>query len=139
MYVWLPWVFAAARCFSGCRSRGYPGGGVPSSMRSLSLRSTGSVVVAHGLSCPVVLGIFPAQGWNLCLLHWQADSLPLSHQGSPTFVFRYGAIVIERSVGSGCSPPNSQINRPGWWRRKFSLISDDGDEGGGRRGSRGWG
>ena len=27
-------------------------------------------------------GIFPTQGWNLHLLHWQADSLPLSHQGS---------------------------------------------------------
>ena len=27
-------------------------------------------------------GIFPTQGLNPCLLHWQADSLPLSHQGS---------------------------------------------------------
>ena len=26
--------------------------------------------------------IFPNQGSNLCLLHWQADSLPLSHQGN---------------------------------------------------------
>ena len=28
-------------------------------------------------------GIFQTQGSNPCLLHWQADSLPLSHQGSP--------------------------------------------------------
>ena len=28
-------------------------------------------------------GIFPTQGLNLCLLHWQADSLPVSQQGSP--------------------------------------------------------
>ena len=28
-------------------------------------------------------GIFPTQGSNPCLLHWQADSLPLSYQGSP--------------------------------------------------------
>ena len=31
-------------------------------------------------------GIFLTQGSNLCLLHllnWQADSLPLSHLGSP--------------------------------------------------------
>ena len=28
-------------------------------------------------------GIFPTQGSNLHLLPWQADSLPLSHQGSP--------------------------------------------------------
>ena len=27
-------------------------------------------------------GIFLTQGLNLRLLHWQADSLPLSHQGS---------------------------------------------------------
>ena len=27
--------------------------------------------------------IFPTQGSNLSLLHWQSDSLPLSHQGSP--------------------------------------------------------
>ena len=30
-------------------------------------------------------GIFPTQGSNPCLLHWQAGSLPLSHLGSPTF------------------------------------------------------
>ena len=29
-------------------------------------------------------GIFLTQGLNLCLLHWQADSLPLSHWGSPS-------------------------------------------------------
>ena len=28
-------------------------------------------------------GIFPTQGLNLCLLHWEVDSLPLSHLGSP--------------------------------------------------------
>ena len=28
-------------------------------------------------------GIFPTQGLNLHLLHWQVDSLPLSHQWSP--------------------------------------------------------
>ena len=38
-----------------------------------------------GLPCPPP-GIFPTQGSNLCLLrllHRQADSLPLSHWGSP--------------------------------------------------------
>ena len=28
-------------------------------------------------------GIFWTQGWNPCLPHWQVDSLPVSHQGSP--------------------------------------------------------
>ena len=40
-------------------------------------------VVAHGLGCSEACGVFPDQGTNSRLLHWQADSLPLSHQGSP--------------------------------------------------------
>ena len=44
------------------------------------------VVVAFGLSCFTACGIFLDQGLNLCLLHWQANSLPLSHQGSPVVV-----------------------------------------------------
>ena len=47
------------------------------------LWSPGSVLVAHGLSCSAVGGIFLDQGSNPCLLHEQADSLLLSHQGSP--------------------------------------------------------
>ena len=34
----------------------------------------GSVVVAHGLSCPEACRVFLDQGLNLCLLHRQADS-----------------------------------------------------------------
>ena len=37
-----------------------------------------------GVGCHFLLqGIFPTQGSNLWLLHWQADSLPLSHLGRP--------------------------------------------------------
>ena len=32
-------------------------------------------------------GIFPTQGSNPRFLHWQADSLPLSHLGSPTVLY----------------------------------------------------
>ena len=39
----------------------------------LKLQSMGSVVVAHGLSCPEACGIFLDQGSNLCPLHWQAE------------------------------------------------------------------
>ena len=46
------------------------------------LWSTASVVVAHGLSCFRACGIFPEQGSNWRLLHWQEDSLPLSLQES---------------------------------------------------------
>ena len=50
----------------------------------------GSVVVVHGLGCFGACGIFPDQGWNLCLLHWQADSLLLSRQGSPALCLSCG-------------------------------------------------
>ena len=40
----------------------------------LLLRSAGSVVVAHGLSCSAACEIFLDQGSNPCPLHWQADS-----------------------------------------------------------------
>ena len=48
-----------------------------------------SVVVAHGLSCPAACEIFRDQRSNRCRLQQQADSLPLSHQGSPL------AVVLE--------------------------------------------
>ena len=43
-----------------------------------------SVVVAHGLSCSAACGISLDQGSNPCPLHWQTDSQPLHHQGSPS-------------------------------------------------------
>ena len=92
VYFWLCWVFVSVRRLSLVAASG----GHPSSRcaglslsRSLSLRSTGSrragsVVVAHGPSCSAARGILPDQGSNSCPLHWQADSQPLHHQGSPT-------------------------------------------------------
>ena len=54
------------------------------------LQSTwASIVTVHGLRHSEVCGIFPDQGLNLCLLYWQTDSLPLSHQGSPPLVGFY--------------------------------------------------
>ena len=58
----------------------------PLLLRSTGSRRTGSVVVAHGPSCSVACGIFPDQGSKPCPLHWQADSQPLHHQGSPRHV-----------------------------------------------------
>ena len=48
------------------------------------LQNIGSVVMAQGPSCSRACGILPNQRLNPCLLNWQADSPPLSHQGSPT-------------------------------------------------------
>ena len=52
------------------------------------LWNTGSIVVARRVSCFQACEIFRDMGSNPCLLHWQADSLTLSHQGSPMMVFR---------------------------------------------------
>ena len=60
----------------------------PLLLRSTGSRRAGSVVVVHGPSCSVACGIFPDQGSNPCPLHWQADSQPLCHQGSPNVSFK---------------------------------------------------
>ena len=39
--------------------------------------------VPRGLSCLRACGTFPDQVLNPCPLHWQADSQPLDHKGSP--------------------------------------------------------
>ena len=59
----------------------------PLLLRSTGSRRAGSAIVAHGPSCSAACGIFPDQGSNPCPLHWQADSQPLHHQGSPSTVF----------------------------------------------------
>ena len=91
IYLWLCWVFVSVRGLSlVAASRGHSSSQCAglSLSRPLLLRSTGSrraglAVVVHGPSCSAACGIFPDQGSNPCPLHWQADSQPLRHQGSP--------------------------------------------------------
>ena len=71
----------ASHC-SGFSSCGAQVLGVGSVVVVPGLQSTGSVVVAHGLSFPMACRIFLDQGLNPCLLQWQANSLLLSHQGA---------------------------------------------------------
>ena len=52
-----------------------------------SSRCLGSVVMAHRLSCSEARGIFLDWGSNPCPLHWQVDSQPLDHQGSPGHIY----------------------------------------------------
>ena len=63
----------------------------PLLLRSTGSRHAGSVVVAHGPSRSAACGILPDQGSNPYPLHWQADSQPLRHQGSPLYVFKSGS------------------------------------------------
>ena len=91
IYFWLCWVFVSVRGLSpvagsGGHSSSRRAGlslSWPLLLRSTGSRRAGSVVVAHGLSCSAACGILPDQGSNPCPLHWQADSQPLCHQGSP--------------------------------------------------------
>ena len=95
IYLWLCWVFVSVRGLSlvtasGGHSSSRCAGlslSRPLLLRSTSSRRAGSVVVAHGPSCSVACGIFPYQGSNPCPLHWQADSQPLRHQGSPSNIY----------------------------------------------------
>ena len=66
----------------GCRQAGFSSRNTGCSSPAHGLSSTGSVVV-HELSCSTACGIFPDRGLTPCLPHWQMDSSPQSHQGSP--------------------------------------------------------
>ena len=60
-----------------------------------------------GVGCRFLLqGIFPTQGLNLCLLHWQADSLLVSPPGKPKIWIQicYSSALV--------------------WRLKWENISD---------------
>ena len=95
IYFLLCWVFVSVRGLSlvaesGGHSSSRCAGlslSRPLLLGSTSSRCAGLVVVAHGPSCSATCGIFPDQGLNPCLLHLQADSQPLRHQGSPMLFY----------------------------------------------------
>ena len=94
---WLCWVFVSVRGLSlvvasgGHSSSRCTGLSLsrPLLLRNTRSRCAGSVVVAHGPSCSAACGIFPDQDSSPCPLHWQADSHPLCHQGSPHVTLRF--------------------------------------------------
>ena len=91
IYLWLCWVLVSVQGLSLVAASGGPSSSrcaglslsPPLLLWSTGSRRTGSAIVAHGPSRSAACGIFPDQGSNLCPLHWQADSQPLRHQGSP--------------------------------------------------------
>ena len=110
IYLWLCWVFVSARGLSpvaasgGHSSSRCVGLSVtrPLLLWSTDSRRAGSAIVAHGPSCSAACGILPDQGSNPCPLHWQADSQPLSHQGSP----KHGFLKPDSlASNTGSSPP----------------------------------
>ena len=122
IYLWLCWVFvsvwglspvaasgghSSSRCVGLSLSR-------PLLLRSTGSRRAGSAIVAHGPSRSAACGIFPDQGSNPCPLHWQADSQPLRHQGSPRLHF----------WREGCQTICERILKPIQWT--FELFPDSG-------------
>ena len=77
---------------------------LPLLVRSTGSRRAGSVAVAHEPSCSVACGIFPDQGSNPCPLHWQADSQPLCHQGSPLISFLFLSLLDSSTLSPNHLP-----------------------------------
>ena len=95
----------------------------PLLLRSTGFRHAGSVVVAHGPSCSVACGILPDQGSNPCPLHWQADSQPLRHQGSPIyFIYSSVCMLIPNSQFIPPSPLSPLVTRS-LFSKSVSLFS----------------
>jgi len=146
VYICLCWVFVAVQAFLkfrwagaalsswGARASHYSGFFL---LRSTGFRhmgsvaaapvpqSAGSIVVAHRLGCSTACGIFLDQRLPLGLLHWQADSLPLSTKEA-----NYNTFISDLSM-LFLIPPNNPawfviVNityRWGnWGLRRFKLI-----------------
>ena len=81
-------LLSLCRLFSSCSEQG---SSLAAEHRLRSVQA--AVVVARWLSCSAACGVFLDQGSNSCLLHWQADSLPLSPQGSLMFICVFSAAL----------------------------------------------
>ena len=101
IYFSLCWVFDAVRALLGCSEWDHSLAAVHGLLTAMAplvvehrLQHVQALLVCGSpgsraraqwlwLSCSSACGIFPGQGSNPCLLHWQVDSLALSHQGNP--------------------------------------------------------
>ena len=89
IYFWLCWGFMAVhKAFhcgdlllqsTGCRRTGFSRW----DLQPAGSRARAQWLWYRGLSCSEECGVFLDQRLNPCPLHWQADSRPLYHQGSP--------------------------------------------------------
>ena len=125
IYLWLCWVVSVRGLSLVAASGGHSSSRCAGLSLSwpLLLRSTGSwcagsAIVAHGPSRSAACGIFPDQGSNPCPLHWQADSQPLCHQGSPIHLFELGRMFYclfffnkKGNDGFKCNSTNKNISK----------------------------
>ena len=117
LYFWQCWVFVAVRVFLQLwwmgatlqwRCTGFSLWWLlllqSTSCRSARFSSCGSWVLEHrpdsctSLAAPQHVGSSQIRDWT-SVLHWQVDSLPLSHQGSPwNFLFFVGRVPWRAST-----------------------------------------
>ena len=82
------------------------------------------------MSCHLLLqGILPTQGSNPCLLNWQTDSLPLSHQGSLLCDMSVKNVITKQTKQSGFSPESNSLSplasankSKSWFKKKKKSI-----------------
>ena len=87
IYFWLCWVFIVVQAFSSCDASHCCKAWA---LGHLGFSSCGCQALEHwfnscGAWAPWYVGSSQTRD-QTCLLHWQADSLPLSHQGSPQYI-----------------------------------------------------
>ena len=102
------WASLPRRLFSSCSKQG-----LVSLRRRLLLQSSGSRVVYMDFSCSKARRIFPTQGWKPCLLHWQANSLPMDHQGRLRHCFLLGLPIKHPTglLGARCGVGSAQVHQ----------------------------
>ena len=74
-------------------------------------------------------GIFLTQGSNPCLLHWRADSLSLSHLGSPggNFFFCVASVVSDSvQPHRRQAPPSLGFSRQEHWSGLPGSVNSTG-------------
>ena len=113
----LPWVGLLSGCgvqashwvgFSSCGVHRLYGAGAKLSV-ACGLGSCGWRALQHRLSYSTACGIFLDQGWNPCLLPWEAGSLLLSHQGNQEvqilnhWISKEVPVMFCLHFGSGCT------------------------------------
>ena len=72
-------------------------------------------------SCFLLHGIFLTQGPNLCLLHWQVDSLPLSHH--TIRILHRGNSLAVQCLGLFTFTTEGWCSIPGWGLKPHKLHS----------------
>ena len=66
------------------------------------LQSAGLIVVVHGLSCSTACGFILNQGLNSRPLHWQVETYPLCHQGSPQIEILWSLLIVSFIRNTRC-------------------------------------